>query len=38
MRAILVKRGAGPIENLFLGEAPRPKPLAKEVLVKVGVF
>ena len=36
MRAILVKNGAGPIENLFLGEAQRPKPSAKEVLVKVG--
>ncbi|KAL5519821.1 hypothetical protein ACEPAG_1481 [Sanghuangporus baumii] len=38
MRAILVKDGAGPIGNLFLGEAPRPKPSAKEVLIKVKAF
>lgn len=35
MRAVLVKNGAGPLENLFLGETTRPRPSAKEVLVKV---
>lgn len=35
MRAILVRDGAGPIEHLFLGETARPKPSAKDVLIKV---
>jgi NADPH:quinone reductase-like Zn-dependent oxidoreductase len=38
MRAVLVKDGKGPAENLYLGEAPTPKPRPGEVLVKVGVI
>ncbi|EJC98501.1 quinone oxidoreductase [Fomitiporia mediterranea MF3/22] len=38
MRAILVKNGAGPIENLILGETPKPKPSPTEVLVKIKAF
>lgn len=38
MRAVLVKNGAGPLENLFLGETARPKPSATEVLVKIKAF
>ncbi|PAV17139.1 quinone oxidoreductase [Pyrrhoderma noxium] len=38
MRAVLVKNGAGPLENLFLGETARPRPSAKEVLVKIKAF
>ncbi|THH06779.1 hypothetical protein EW145_g3850 [Phellinidium pouzarii] len=37
MRAILVK-AAGRVEDLFLGEAAKPKPSAKEILVKVKAF
>ncbi|TFY63811.1 hypothetical protein EVJ58_g3028 [Rhodofomes roseus] len=38
MRAILVKDGKGPIENLFLGETEKPTAKQGEVLVKVKVF
>ncbi|KAG5640588.1 hypothetical protein DXG03_008003, partial [Asterophora parasitica] len=34
MRAVLIKNEKGPIENLYIGEAPTPKPRAGEVLVK----
>lgn len=33
MRAILVKDGKGPIENLYIGEAERPKPTIKGQVV-----
>lgn len=35
MRAIVVKDGKGPIENLIMGEIERPSPRQGEVLVKV---
>lgn len=35
MRAVLIKDGKGPIENLYIGEAPKPKPTPGQVLVKV---
>jgi NADPH:quinone reductase-like Zn-dependent oxidoreductase len=35
MRAVLVKDGKGPVENLYIGEAPDPGISASEVLVKV---
>lgn len=35
MRAVLIKDGKGPVENLYLGEAPKPIPRSGEVLVKV---
>jgi NADPH:quinone reductase-like Zn-dependent oxidoreductase len=35
MRAVLVKGGAGGVENLFIGDAPKPAPTAGQVLVKV---
>ncbi|KZV87989.1 quinone oxidoreductase putative [Exidia glandulosa HHB12029] len=38
MRAILVKDGAGPVENLHIGEAPHPTLKNGEVLVKVKAF
>ncbi|KAI0655565.1 quinone oxidoreductase [Cubamyces menziesii] len=38
MRAILVKDGKGPVDNLYLGEAPQPTPGAGQVLVKVKAF
>ncbi|KAG6900639.1 hypothetical protein C0993_006743 [Termitomyces sp. T159_Od127] len=34
MRAVLVKDGKGPVENLYLGEAPTPTPGPGQVLVK----
>ena len=34
MRAVLVKDGAGPVENLYIGEAPKPTLGKGEVLVK----
>ena len=36
MRAILVKDGKGPAENLYLGEEETPSPKDGQVLVKVG--
>ncbi|RDX46586.1 quinone oxidoreductase [Lentinus brumalis] len=38
MRAILVKDGKGPVDNLYLGEAETPSPGPGQVLVKVKVF
>jgi hypothetical protein len=38
MRAILIKDGKGPVENLYIGEAPKPTPKSGEVLVKVEGF
>lgn len=35
MRAVLIKDGKGSVENLYLGEAPKPSPKPNEVLVKV---
>jgi hypothetical protein len=35
MRAILVKDGKGPIENLYIGETATPAVKSGEVLVKV---
>lgn len=37
MRAILIKDGKGPADNLYIGEEPTPEPKAGEVQVKVGV-
>jgi len=38
MRAVLIKDEKGPVENLFLGEAPKPSPGPEEVLVKIKAF
>ncbi|KAI0292649.1 quinone oxidoreductase [Multifurca ochricompacta] len=38
MRAILIKDGKGPIENLYIGEAPLPLLKSQEVLVKIKAF
>ncbi|KAH9890359.1 quinone oxidoreductase [Cubamyces lactineus] len=38
MRAILVKDGKGPVENLYLGDAAQPTPSPGKVLVKVKAF
>ncbi|KAI0373786.1 quinone oxidoreductase [Pilatotrama ljubarskyi] len=38
MRAILVKDGKGPVENLYLGDAEKPSPGPGKVLVKVKAF
>lgn len=35
MRAILIKDGKGPIENLYIGEAPEPVLEHGQLLVKV---
>jgi NADPH:quinone reductase-like Zn-dependent oxidoreductase len=35
MRAVLIKDGKGPVENLYIGEAPVPALRDGEVLVKV---
>lgn len=35
MRAVLIKDGKGPIENLYVGETEKPVPEAGQVLVKV---
>lgn len=35
MRAVIVKDGKGPIENMVIGEIPKPVPRHGEVLVKV---
>jgi len=34
MRAILIKDGKGPVENLYIGEAPKPTLGKGDVLVK----
>ncbi|KAK7054347.1 hypothetical protein VNI00_003541 [Paramarasmius palmivorus] len=38
MRAVLIKDGKGPIENLFLGETADPVAHAGEVIVKIKAF
>jgi putative PIG3 family NAD(P)H quinone oxidoreductase len=38
MRAVLIKDGKGPIENLYIGDTERPVPKEGEVLVKVAAF
>jgi len=38
MRAVLIKDGNGPIENLYIGEIERPPPKEGQVLVKVAAF
>jgi len=38
MRAVLIKDGKGPIENLYLGETIKPKPRDGQVLVKIRAF
>ena len=35
MKAVLIKDGKGPIENLYVGETEKPVPEAGQVLVKV---
>lgn len=35
MRAVLVKDGSGPAENLYIGEVPKPQITPKQILVKV---
>ena len=35
MRAILIKDGKGPVENLYIGETATPVVKSQEVLVKV---
>jgi NADPH:quinone reductase-like Zn-dependent oxidoreductase len=35
MRAVLIKEGKGPAENLYLGEEATPEPKKGEVQVKV---
>lgn len=35
MRAVLIKDGKGPIENLYIGDVERPTPKEGQVLVKV---
>jgi len=37
MRAVLIKHGKGPIENLYVGDIERPSPGDGQVLVKVSV-
>jgi len=38
MKAILIKDGKGPAENLYIGEAPKPSLKAGELLVRVKAF
>ncbi|KAK7464903.1 hypothetical protein VKT23_006112 [Stygiomarasmius scandens] len=38
MRAVLIKDGKGPIENLYLGEAPEPVLRPGQVMVKIKCF
>ncbi|KIJ45959.1 hypothetical protein M422DRAFT_74960 [Sphaerobolus stellatus SS14] len=38
MRAVLIKDGIGGVENLYIGEIPKPTPKATEVLIKVKAF
>ncbi|KAH7913960.1 quinone oxidoreductase putative [Hygrophoropsis aurantiaca] len=38
MQAVLIKDGKGPIENLYIGEAEKPVPIAGQVLVEVKAF
>lgn len=34
MRAVLIREGKGPVENLYIGDTLKPKPEAGQVLVK----
>ena len=36
MKAVIIKDGKGPIENLYVGDIEKPSPRSGEVLVKVG--
>ncbi|TEB22763.1 quinone oxidoreductase putative [Coprinellus micaceus] len=38
MKAVLIKDGKGPAENLYIGEVDTPSPAAGEVLVKIKAF
>jgi NADPH:quinone reductase-like Zn-dependent oxidoreductase len=38
MRAVLIKDGQGPIENLYIGQTDKPVPTKGQVLVKVSAF
>jgi len=38
MRAVLVKNGAGGVENLYIGETPKPSLASGQVLVKIKAF
>ncbi len=38
MRAVLIKDGKGPLENLYIGETDKPISKFGEVLVKVSRF
>ncbi|KAF8558275.1 quinone oxidoreductase putative [Imleria badia] len=38
MRAVLIKDGKGPIENLYVGDTERPLPKEGQVLVKIAAF
>ncbi|KAI0048217.1 quinone oxidoreductase putative [Auriscalpium vulgare] len=38
MRAVLIKDGKGPAENLFIGDAPKPVPQDDQVVVKIKFF
>lgn len=38
MQAVLVQNGAGPVENLYIGETPKPSLKPDEVLVKIKAF
>ncbi|KAI0073499.1 quinone oxidoreductase [Panus rudis PR-1116 ss-1] len=38
MRAVLVKDGKGPVDNLYIGETQKPMPKEDEVLVKIKAF
>lgn len=38
MRAVLVKDGKGPVENLYIGETTKPVPRPGEVVVKVNML
>ncbi|KIL67728.1 hypothetical protein M378DRAFT_22430, partial [Amanita muscaria Koide BX008] len=38
MRAVIVKDGAGPADNLYIGEVPTPIPKTGEVLIKINAF
>ncbi|KAJ7166449.1 hypothetical protein C8R43DRAFT_986096 [Mycena crocata] len=38
MRAVLIKNGAGPAEDMYIGETETPTPRADEVLVKIKAF
>jgi putative PIG3 family NAD(P)H quinone oxidoreductase len=38
MRAVLIREGKGPLENLYIGDTLKPKPGAGQVLVKIRAF